>query len=173
MQSQTTRSVGKQYDWELERFRLGKKYPDRGNKRRFIKNFFRFLKHPFGYAWWKTYKWRQAKGRLMVLTITFGMIFTVFKYKVDAWNIAKKNHWLLVSGKNLEGTGTIRPGYDDDRWAKQPMPMTSFLYYDLPGYKIVVNPCRDQNYRKYFELRKRYGIKPPNVQQRMLICMIL
>ena len=45
-----------------------------------------------------------------------------------------------------------------------PLPMTSTLYYNLPGYKIVVNPCRDQNYRKYFELRKRHGIKAPGQQ---------
>jgi hypothetical protein len=43
------------------------------------------------------------------------------------------------------------------------MPMTQALYYDLPGWKIIVNPCRNQNYRKYFEMRKKYGIKPPNL----------
>jgi hypothetical protein len=40
------------------------------------------------------------------------------------------------------------------------MPFTQALYYDLPGWKVVVNPCRNQNYRKYFEMRKKYGIKP-------------
>jgi hypothetical protein len=42
------------------------------------------------------------------------------------------------------------------------MPMTQVLFYDLPGWKVVVSPARDQNYRKYFEMRKKYGIKPPN-----------
>ena len=47
--------------------------------------------------------------------------------------------------------------------AKQAMPLTQFLYYEVPGSKIVVNPCRDQNYRKYFEMRKKNGMKPPVV----------
>jgi hypothetical protein len=41
------------------------------------------------------------------------------------------------------------------------MPLTQFLYYDLPGNKIIVNPCRNQNFRKYFEIRKKYGIRFP------------
>ncbi len=47
------------------------------------------------------------------------------------------------------------------RLARMEMPLTQFLYYDLPGNKIVVNACRNQNYRKYFEIRKKYGIKFP------------
>ena len=39
------------------------------------------------------------------------------------------------------------------------------MYYDLPGHKIVVNPTRNQNYRKYFEMRKKNGIKPPGYSE--------
>ena len=52
------RSMGRQHDWELEKFRVGKKYPDRGNKRRVLKNLVRFVKNPMGYVWWKTYRMR-------------------------------------------------------------------------------------------------------------------
>mmetsp|Transcript_37950 Transcript_37950/g.58756 ORF Transcript_37950/g.58756 Transcript_37950/m.58756 type:complete len:101 (-) Transcript_37950:438-740(-) len=52
------RSMGAQHDWELEKFRLGKKYPDRGNKRRLIKNALRLFKNPAGYLFWKSYKFR-------------------------------------------------------------------------------------------------------------------
>jgi len=38
------------------------------------------------------------------------------------------------------------------------MPLHGMLFYDLDGKSIVVNPCRDQNYRKYFEMRKKYNI---------------
>ena len=55
--------MGKQYDWDLEKFRLTKKGVDRGNKRRLIKNLFRFAKNPFAYIYWKTYKFREARGR--------------------------------------------------------------------------------------------------------------
>ncbi len=47
------------------------------------------------------------------------------------------------------------------RYALQAMPLTQFLYYQIPGNKIIVNPCRDQNYRKYFEMRKKNGIQAP------------
>lgn len=47
------------------------------------------------------------------------------------------------------------------RFALQAMPLTQFLYYQIPGNKIIVNPCRDQNYRKYFEMRKKNGIQAP------------
>ncbi len=43
--------------------KLAKKFPDRGNKKRWFKNTFRFFKHPMGYLFWKTYKARTAKGR--------------------------------------------------------------------------------------------------------------
>jgi len=45
--------------------------------------------------------------------------------------------------------------------AQMSMPITQFLYHQLPGHKIVVNPCRNQNYRKYFELRKKNNVDAP------------
>merc|ERR1711948_14697 len=48
----TYRSIGKMTDWDLEKFRMGRKYPDRGNKKRFTKNFVRFVKNPVGYTFW-------------------------------------------------------------------------------------------------------------------------
>ena len=36
---------------------MGKKGVDRGNKRRFFKNLFRFVKHPIGYINWKLHRY--------------------------------------------------------------------------------------------------------------------
>ena len=58
--------MGKQYDWELEKFRLGKKPIDKANKRRGFKNFFRFVKNPLGYISWKTYRWINPSPSLMI-----------------------------------------------------------------------------------------------------------
>jgi len=157
------RSMGKQYDWELEKFRLAKKYPDRGNKRRWFKNMFRLIKHPMGYLWWKTYRFRTAKGRLMATCMGIAAIFTLYKYKYLSMQLQKKATYALFSGKNVEGTGVSNMGYYDQILAKQAMPLTELLYYEVPGHKIIVSPCRDQNYRKYFELRKKHGINPPKV----------
>jgi len=157
------RSMGKQYDWELEKFRLSKKYPDRGNKRRWWKNLFRVVKHPLGYLFWKTYKFRTAKGRIITTAMGIGFTLMIIRYKRYSFQVAKKNQYVLLSGKNIEGSGQTNQGYYDQFMLKQTMPLTQFLYYEIPGSKIVVNPCRDQNYRKYFELRKKYGLKPPSI----------
>ena len=153
------RSIGKQNDWELEKFRAAKKFPDRGNKKRLWKNFFRFLKHPIGYYYWKTFTWQRNKPRLIAITMGIGFLSMLISYKQQAWAHNKKMNYLLVSGKNLEGTGLTKPGYSDEKFALQATPLTQFLYYQIPGNKIIVNPCRDQNYRKYFEMRKKYNIQ--------------
>jgi len=155
------RSIGRQNDWELEKFRAGKKFPDRGNKKRWWKNLWRVMKHPLGYYYWKTYKFRQNKPRLIAIMMSIGFVSMFINYKQQSFFHAKKQHYLLVSGKNLEGFGLTQPGYSDERFALQAMPLTQFLYYQIPGNKIIVNPCRDQNYRKYFEMRKKNGIQAP------------
>ncbi len=55
------RSMGRAYDWELEKFRVyifinqaSKKFPDKGNKRRFVKNVLRTIKHPLSMFYWRT-----------------------------------------------------------------------------------------------------------------------
>jgi len=155
------RSMGKQYDWELEKFRLAKKFPDRGNKRRLFKNLFRVVKNPFGYFFWKTFKYREGNPRFMATTIGIGLVLMLVHYKQYSAQTAKKQHWVLINGKNIESMEQTMPGFYHQRTMLQQMPLTQFLYYEIPGQKIVVNPCRDQNYRKYFEMRKKYGLKPP------------
>ena len=63
--------MGKQYDWELEKFRLGKKSIDKGNKKRGFKNLFRFIKNPIGYTAHKTHRWMFPAPKLL----TYGALF--------------------------------------------------------------------------------------------------
>ena len=65
---------------------MQKKFPDRGNKRRFFKNLFRFIKHPIGYLYWKTFKIRQPKGRIITTMLGLGLIGTLYKYKMESSN---------------------------------------------------------------------------------------
>ena len=73
------RSMGKQYDWELEKFRLARKPIDRGNKKRLIKNFMRFLKHPIAYVGWRLSRWQSANMNrgipLFMLLAWFGALY--------------------------------------------------------------------------------------------------
>lgn len=47
------RSVGNDYNWELNKYVNDKKPSDKGNRRRFLKNVSRFFKNPIGYIYWK------------------------------------------------------------------------------------------------------------------------
>jgi len=42
------RSLGKAYDWDTEKYRKADKGADKGNRRRFFRNFARFVKNPPG-----------------------------------------------------------------------------------------------------------------------------
>jgi hypothetical protein len=71
----TFRSLGREYEWDLEKYRSTAKGVDKGNKRRFFKNALRFAKNPIGYAYWGVGK-RFASTRLLgaslaVLGVTF------------------------------------------------------------------------------------------------------
>ncbi|KAL4464094.1 hypothetical protein ABPG74_006031 [Tetrahymena malaccensis] len=154
------RSMGKSTDWELEKFRLGKKFPDRGNKRRWFKNLFRLIKNPLGYIFWKTYKARLAKPSLIVTSMFIGFTLGFIKLKAQSIAYSKKQYATLRAGKNIEGSGQVHFGYHDQKWGMPAIPMFQLMYYELPGNSIVVNPCRNQNYRLYFEMRKKLGILP-------------
>ena len=75
--------MGKQFDWELERFRLAKKPIDRANKRRIWKTGLRFMKNPLGYIYWKTYRNNllSFRGRWVVR----GMIVTFIFLAARMW----------------------------------------------------------------------------------------
>jgi len=55
----------------LEKFRLGKKSNDRGNKKRGFKNLFRFIKNPIAYIGWKTHRWMFPMPKML----TYGAVF--------------------------------------------------------------------------------------------------
>lgn len=83
------RSIGKQYDWELEKFRLGKKGVDRGNKRRAFKNFFRFVKNPISYTFWKIDRFFPTIPKLIPIMFVFTWIMAFWEMK--KYSNANKN----------------------------------------------------------------------------------
>lgn len=83
------RSIGRQYGWDLEQFRMSQKPIDKGNKRRFGKNLLRFFKNPIGTAYWTA----ESRGFRMRGFLPFSIFFTAFA----VWNVGM-NH----TGKYLE-----------------------------------------------------------------------
>lgn len=96
------RSMGKTYDWELEKFRLGRKFVDKGNKRRMYRNFARFVKHPLAYISWATARWHLAstpRVLFCLMAVTWG--FALYEWKSHSNRILAHDELLLASGKNI------------------------------------------------------------------------
>ena len=154
----TWRSLGRQYDWELEKFRCAKKPVDQGNKRRIFKNAFRFIKNPGGYIYWKTFKFREHRGRFIQLGMGM-MIFSLFVYgkNQNDRNMHILNTRLRI-GENPEGTGSESFGYNQGRAAYLNVPLYAWMQQDFDPTKVRISPAKDQVFRKHFEMRKRKGI---------------
>lgn len=76
------RTMGRAWDWDLEKYRNAIKGSDRGNKRRVMKNFARLVKNPVGYVFWKTTGGvRPYNFFNVVLLIAFGYGFAVYAKK--------------------------------------------------------------------------------------------
>lgn len=86
-----------------------------------------------------------------------GIIFMLWDYKRQSHKNMRKADYMLRSGKNVENTTPNMLGYHNQSMARQAMPATQVLYQELQSEKIVVPPSKEQNFRKYFEIRKKYG----------------
>merc|ERR1711935_31739 len=158
----TYRSMGKSVDWDLEKFRMGRKYPDRGNKRRFTKNVVRFLKNPVGYTYWHNHvRIRAANPRMFHVFILLSATAIWTHYMGFANAKSMKAKWLTVSGANPEGNTTGGKDYgmhDNSSIAIPFMWFNNMGHVPLKAEDIIVSPSRNQGYRKYFETNQKYGL---------------
>ena len=93
--------MGKQYDWELEKYRLSKKPTDRGNKRRGFKNFFRFVKNPLGYIGWRTQRWMTPMPKMLTLGAVFYWAAIIWYWKGISNDYDEIDQVLMNYGKNV------------------------------------------------------------------------
>jgi hypothetical protein len=151
--------MGKQYDWELEKFRLGKKPIDKGNKRRGFKNFFRFVKNPLGYISWKTYRWISPPPKLMIYggLLYWGAVVLYWKQISDEYK--EIDEVLKNYGKNVEGTSGRMKGYHNQKMFHSPNmiegPMRTHFFPEL----VTLNPTWRQNIRKELQLTNQYNVQ--------------
>lgn len=71
----TYRTMGRTYDWDVEKYRKSGKSADKGNRRRFMKNIARLVKNPYGYLYWK---FNRGKPLQVFPTILFTSILGAF-----------------------------------------------------------------------------------------------
>ena len=86
---------------------MSKKHPDRGNKRRFLKNAAQFIKNPYGYTYWSNIKfYKNANPRIMHI-LGLGCALTIYlHYQRIASEKTDRSRWMTVSGHNPEGNST-------------------------------------------------------------------
>jgi len=78
----TLRSLGRQWDWDLEKYRMSEKTIDAGTKKRFTKNVLRMVKNPIGYTYWR---FGARLSNLRFFTLWFGVAMgSYFLYLVNS-----------------------------------------------------------------------------------------
>ena len=142
------RSIGKQYDWDLEKYRNAKKPADRGNKRRFFKNVFRFIKNPIGYSFWKSQRMVMS-GRLgLVIFYAMFPFSFLYYYKMSILENKKKYFFHLLGEEDM---GNITR-HDGHKAPKRIYPTNWFDRFPLTSTdssNYVVNPTYRQNFKKH------------------------
>ena len=140
--------MGKQYDWELEKYRLSKKPNDRGNKRRGFKNFFRFVKNPIGYIHWKTTHWMNPYPTMLTLGFVLYWAAVVYYWKGISNDYSEIDDVLMAYGKNVEGTSGRMKGYHDRKTFHTPNFPEAYMRTHFFPSMVTLNPTWRQNIRK-------------------------
>jgi hypothetical protein len=135
-------------------------------KWRAFKNIARFMKNPMAYTYWKTQP-LHAQNRIRVVWVLLCFhLYSSFTVFVVIKNKKEKmmEHWRHSIGEINKAHGAI---HNDQRMPadhKKNYVRYSNFHQVRRNKKLSMIWfnwwCRDQSFRKYFELRKKNGIKP-------------
>lgn len=151
--------MGKQYDWELEKFRLGRKSIDRGNKKRLIKNLMRFIKNPVGYIYYKMAPFMLASApKGLPILIALAWFGALYEWKKHSNQIQEYDDLLLGYGKNIEGMSGRYTGFHDQKMLRSPTYFDVLFRVPISPDQIVINPTWKQNIRKELQLTNSYNV---------------
>ena len=139
---------------------------DNAQRWRAFKNISRFYKNPIGYAYWKTDIFhRQNRFRWIYFLAGFHL-FCSFMLYTSQKNRKERmiEHWRYRIGETNKFHAN---GHRDRRFPVNRV--KNYIRYSNP-HQIRRNKrlgmmhlnwwCRDQAFRKYFEMRKKHGIRP-------------
>jgi len=141
--------MGKTYDWELEKFRLGRKFVDKGNKRRLFRNFARFVKHPLAYITWSIARWQLASPpRILFCMMALAWAASLYEWTTHSKRIQAHDEFLLASGKNIEGMSGRYTGFHDKKPLRGPSAFDLWFRVPITPNQIIINQTWKQNIRK-------------------------
>lgn len=154
------RSIGKTYDWELEKFRLGKKSVDKGNKRRLFRNLARFVKNPIAYLTWSNARWVLAsQPRMMYIMMGLAWVAALYQWNEHSNRIREHDALLLAQGKNIEGMSGRYTGYHNTKRLQGPNTMEVFFSSPITDDMIIINQTWKQNLRKELQLTNYHNVR--------------
>ena len=161
------RALAKETDGDFTKFVTKTQKPrDEAQKWRAFKNIARFFKNPFGYVFWKLATLTsQNRIRITYVFLLFHLyqsfvLYLVTKQKKEGM----MNKWRWHNGDNnkfYDGAHSDRR-FPADRH-KNYVRYTNFHQVKRNKRVSMIHLnwwCRDQNFRKYFDMRKRNDIKP-------------
>ena len=139
---------------------------DNAQRYRAFKNISRFYKNPWGYTYWKMEIFHgQNRFRFMYFLVGFHLMSSFILYTFMKQKKEKMiEHWRYRVGDTNKFHAN---GHRDRR-----MPVNRIKNYVRYSnfHQVRRNKrlnmihlnwwCRDQNFRKYFEMRKKNGIRP-------------
>ena len=127
---------------------MGKKANDKGNKKRGMKNLFRFIKNPIGYIGWKTHRWVWPMPKML----TYGSILYLFSmiwfWKRISNEYQEVDHVLVNYGKNVEGTSGRMKGYHNRKEFQRMNAVEGIMRTHFFPELVTLNPTWKQNIRK-------------------------
>jgi len=165
-----TRRLLKDYDGDLAKISINTRKPyDKAQRWRGLKNHVNVLKNPLGfYTWRRLYAENQNRGPKVWYSFVYVCLAGI------VWNMARKSqlqHDRTENYKYMIGARTFHPvnseGDDrliteDDTMAMKKKMSNLNLQFKNPSKWCMTTAywARDQNFRKYFEMRKKNGIEP-------------
>ena len=161
------RALAKDTDGDFGKMVMKTQKPrDLAQKWRAFKNIARFMKNPFGYTFWKIANLtNQNRIRIMWVLLLFHLyqsfvLYLTTKLKKESmianwkWHIGETNKFYGVEHKDRR--------FPVDR--KKNYVRYSNFHQARRNKKVSMIHtnwwCRDQVFRKYFEMRKKHGIAP-------------
>lgn len=165
------RNLLKQTDGDLAKISLDmKKDKDYGYMWRLNKNIARVFKNPIGFATWRyAYQLNMNRGlNPWTIFMLAGCFASTLQLAMKSKEYRdKENEWRMRRG--IENWRLDKNSFIDDRVVTGPDTTTFKKHisnfnaqFKEPHVRCYTNPywCRDQNFRKYFEMRKKNGIEP-------------
>ena len=162
-----SRSLLRETDGDFTKFAQDPKKPrDEAQKWRALKNIHRFYKNPFGYAYWKMDIFHQQNRVRLVWVCLIFHLYQSFLLYVMVKN--KKERMIEHFRYRVGETNAMHGAAHRDRRFPADRKKNYVRYSNFHQVRrnkrlgmIYTNWwCRDQNFRKYFEMRKRNDIRP-------------